>query len=407
MKAMVKPGRRVLLKTAGLMLAGLAAAPVAAQEGVPDIGRYMPRYPGMYFSGALGHDARDGSYDQSGSERAGAAPQAGGETRFPTELLQASFTWHFPMFEADGLPFFSSRTHLARVTLRYGRTRTEGALADYVAKHSGSLSDRGDGIGDTTLEFGSFLLGAQDWRSRTNRPFALLALVGVNVPTGVYERNAPNSIGTNTWAVHAKFGAHWQPWPGTFVEAGGGLRKYARNEEGEFGGLAPHRQGRDRLLDIGVSQRLLQGLYAGIGWSQRRGDSNEYRNPQFSPNPDAPSPPPNSDTYPTPGLYHDGGTQLETVGLSLHYFLSQRWLAAVQYTRPLGGRSGQFLLPYTNRTPAHCIVGAANCQTTDSGSAVLVDGMGPARSYSSDSVMLTLDYNFDLGDFFTCAGCQD
>jgi hypothetical protein len=34
-----------------------------------------------------------------------------------------------------------------------------------------------------------------------------------------------------------------------------------------------------------------------------------------------------------------------------------------------------------------------------------VDGLGGARSYASDSVMLTVTHHFGLGDAFSCTGC--
>lgn len=383
----------------------LIMMPALAQELPPQPGRYMPFYPGMYLTGAYSHDTRDSSYDQTGTLRDSAAPQAGGKTKLATDNVLSTFTWHFPMFESYGLPFISSTTHMARVTLRYSKASTDGALKSFISSKP-DLMEKGDGLGDTTLEFGSFLYGAQDWRTRTQNPFTLLALVGVNVPTGVYESNAPNNTSSNTWAFHGKLGAQWQPWTGGYLEAGGGYRSYAGNEEPEFGALAPHRQGKDRFWDLSVTQRIWQSLYVGVFLTQRKGDANEYRNPQFTPNPDAPTPPANSDNYPTPGVYFDKGTELSTLGLSLQYFLTQHWLAALHFTKPISGRSGQFQLPYTNRTPANCIVGSLTCQTSDSGSSVLVDGMGPARSFGTNNVTLTLSYNFDLGDFFSCTGCK-
>ena len=35
-----------------------------------------------------------------------------------------------------------------------------------------------------------------------------------------------------------------------------------------------------------------------------------------------------------------------------------------------------------------------------------VDGMGPARTYSTDRLSLTVTYSFGLGDPFTCTGCE-
>src|SRR5204863_463709 len=85
--------------------------------------------------------------------------------------------------------------------------------------------------------------------------------VGLNMPTGAYERNAPVSLGTNAWAFSGKLGVHANLWSGGFVEAEGGLRHYARNEEPEFGGLAPHKQGADRFWDASVTQKVWRELF--------------------------------------------------------------------------------------------------------------------------------------------------
>jgi hypothetical protein len=385
----------------------LFATPAIAQDLPPQMGQYMPLYPGMYFNGGYLQDPRDSAYDANGDRQDTVAPAAGGQSSFPEKLAVAAFTWHFPMFESYGLPYVSSRTHLARVTLDYGQTRTKGQLASYVESQQASndLQNNGDGLGDTLLEFGTFLYGAGDWRTRTHSPFSALGLFGLNVPTGAYERNAPVNIGTNTWAYHAKLGLHGNFWPGGFIEAGAGYRQYVRNEEPAFGGLAPHKQGQDKFWDASASQKIWGGLYAGVFIASRRGGVNEYKDPQISPNPGNPTPPPGSDNFPTPGLYYDHGTALSVYGASLHYFITQRWLAALNVSRPRSGKSGEFDVNFTNRTPANCLVGGANCTTSPGGSAH-EDGYGPARSYASSAWMLTVSHNFYLGDFFTCTGCE-
>ena len=120
-------GRALRCLAAGAGLLGASA--VAAQDAVPQMGRYMPLYPGMYFNGGYLQDDRDAVFDQGGVERASAAPSAGGRTAFPEKTLLGAFTWHFPMFESYGLTFFSSRTHLARVSFSYTETSTDGRLA--------------------------------------------------------------------------------------------------------------------------------------------------------------------------------------------------------------------------------------------------------------------------------------
>ncbi|MGH8481285.1 MAG: transporter, partial [Nevskiaceae bacterium] len=377
----------------------------------PQFGRYMPLYPGMYLHTGLVQDERDRSFDQDGGSRGSATPQTPGRTAFPETTAVTSFTWHFPMFESYRLPFVSSRTHVARMTLRYTDTRTEGALADFIAddtddarSEADDLRNNGSGVGDLTLEFGSFLAGSGDWRTRARAPFALLLLGGVNIPTGVYERDGPVSAGSNTWWFQGRLGLHWQPWDGGFVEAGAAHRDYLRTDESMFGGLAPTRQGDDRFYDIGYTQRLARDLYAGLAFGFRYGDPSEYRNPQYAPNA-PPHPDANTDTFPTPGDYRDRGTELKTRTSSLYYFITQRWLAGLHYTHAQDGESGQFLLPFSTRSPSGCIPGSVGC-TVGQGDTVLVDGLGDARAYSTERITLTLTHNFGLGDAFTCAGCR-
>lgn len=403
------------MSQAGRVLACVAAllgGTAAAQELPPQLGRYMPLYPGLYVDAAFSQDDRDRSFDQDGHARASATPQTpGGKTGFPEDSGAVAFTWHFPMFESYGLPFLSSRTHMARMTLRYADTRTEGPLAAFIAdtaddarSEADDLRNNGSGIGDLTLEFGSFLAGSGNWRTRERTPFALLLLAGVNVPTGVYERDGPVSAGSNTWWFQGRLGLHWQPWDGGFFEAGAAYRDYLRTDEAMFGGLAPARQGDDAFYDVGYTQRLAQPLYFGVTFGFRYGDPNVYRDPQYAPNA-PPHPDATTDTYPTPGDYRDRGTELKTRTASLYWFLTQRWRAGLHYTHAQDGESGQFLLPFSTRSPSGCTPGAVGC-TVGQGQTVLVDGLGPARAYSSERITLTLTHNFGLGDTFGCTGCR-
>jgi hypothetical protein len=398
---------------------GLAIAAVlhggaaCAQEDLPpQLGRYMPLYPGLYVDVGYWQDDRDRSFDGAGHERASATPQAaGGKTGFAQEAGIVAFTWHFPMFESYALPLISDRTYLARMTLRYADTRTEGALttfieddADDARSEADDLRNNGSGVGDLTLEFGSFLAGSGNWRTRERRAFALLLAGGVNIPTGIYERDAPNSVGTNTWWFQGKLGLHWQPWDGGFVEAGWTHRDYLNTDESMFGGLAPFKQGDDRLYDVGYTQRVLRDLYAGLTFGFRYGDPNVYRDPQYAPNA-PPHPDSSTDTYPAPGHYRDAGTELKTRTLSLYWFVTQRWMAGLHYAHAQDGRSGQFLLPYSTRSPSGCIPGAVGC-TIGTGDTILVDGLGGARVFATDRVTLTITHNFGLGDTFSCTGCK-
>ena len=398
---------------------GLAIAAVlhggvahAQQDLPPQFGRYMPLYPGLYLDAGLTQDDRDRSFDASGATHATAAPQTPGRTSFPESTLVTSFTWHFPMFESYDLPFLSSRTHLARATLRYTETEARGALAAFAADASDDsfteadkLENNGSGLGDVTVQFGSFLLGspAKDWRTRERSPFALLALVGGTLPFGDYNRDAPINAGTNTASVQATLGLHWQPWPGAFIDAGIGRREYFENYDPQFGGLAPSNQGDDTSWDAGFAFKVWRGLYANVFFFDREGEPNRYEDPRFAPNS---SDPPNATTSndPTPGTYRDRGTKLNARGVALQYFVTQRWLLGLHYVHPQYGRSGQFLLPHTEHTPAGCIDGSTNCQSNP-GEVILVDGMGPARVYSTNRVTVGITYNFGLGDAFSCSGC--
>lgn len=390
------------------------AASLAA-DPPPQFGRYRPLYPGLYGQLAYGQDERDSSYDSQGRKQDTAAPQTPGFTSFPEQSVTATFTWHFPMFESYQIPFFSSRTHLARLTLRHARSHTRGALANFITDTSDDadtdaddLRNSGSGVGDPSFEFGSFLLGSNspDWRSGKHPRYSLLALIGMTLPGGVYDRDAPVSAGHNTVAIHANLGGHWQPWSGGFLDAGYTEIKYFQNYDAAFGANDPSQQGNDHILDLSLAQRLPYGFYLTAFGRDRRGDSNRYDRPRFAPNrPEPPMTTPRSNNYPTPGRYQDEGTALRELGLSLNWFATQKILLGLHYTMPESGKSGQFLLPYINRQPASCTPGGVGCMTTP-GDTVLVDGMGSARSFASAHWLLSLSYNFGQGDPYTCPGCQ-
>jgi hypothetical protein len=405
-----------MTRTRGTLAAAalaLGCSAAGAQELPPQFGRYMPLYPGLYLGAGVATDERHRSFGQSGHEVAGATPQTPGRTRFPETTAVSSFTWHFPMFESSRVPFFSSRTHLAQLTFRWTETSARGALAAFAADASDDayseadrLENNGAGVGDVTAQFGSFLVGspAKTWRTRRRTPFALLALAGVTLPFGEYNRDAPVNAGANTASAQGTLGLHWQPWPGGFVDAGYGRREFFRNYDPQFGALAPAEQGDEVYWDASFAQRLGRDWYFSVFFFDREGDPNAYRDPRFAPNQ---SSPPNATTSndPTPGTYRDGGTKLNARGVALHYFVTQRWLAGLSYTHPQYGRSGQFLLPYTEHSPAGCVDGSTGCNAA-AGEVILVDGLGPARTYSSNRLTLTLTYNFGLGDTYSCPGCR-
>lgn len=371
----------------------LLIAPLAqAAEPAPAFGRYLPLYPGLYADAGFTVDAGDRAFTQSGARADSATPGDGIDVKFPQTRAQVDFTWTFPMFESRDLPFFSDRLHTLRIALPYLQSQAKGL--------SGGA---GSGIGDARLEFGSFLYGSQDWRTRPDTPLAVLLLAGISVPTGSYDPDAPVNAGDNHYAWSATLGAHWRPWSGGFVEAGAGYRWNERNHEPAYGALAPAREGDVQLYDFSFTQRVLPNLYAGLFFADREGARDLYVNPRAAPN--APVPPGGASNAPVAGRYHDDGTALRRLGLQLHGFLTQRWMLSASYAHPLAGKSGEFSLPFENRTPAGCIPGALTCAVS-AGGTVREDGLGAARVFASDSFGLSLTYSFGQGDAYTCVGCR-
>lgn len=384
----------------------LVPLPASAAEPLPASGRYLPLYPGLYLDLTLSQDERDRVFDANGDERDSALPNYRNGVAFPEQRLDAAFTWTFPLFERDAVPFLSSRLHTARVQLGLIRNDAEGPLAAYIAGRDDYRID-GSGVGDLQLEFGSYLWGSGGWRGREApaRSSGLL-LLGLTIPTGVYEHEAPINAGSNQAALHATLGAHWQPWAGSRIEAGYRYRAHRRNEQPQFSALAPTERGDDQRLDLSLMQRVHGSISAGLVFTALRGAANVYEHPLDAPN--APPPPdttPPSDRFPTPGRYRDEGTALQTLALALEAYPSQRLRARLAWLHPLSGESGEFDLPFTNRQPAGCIDGALGCQTRE-GDTVRVDGLGPARAYASDSLQLSLTYQFGQGDPYTCTGCR-
>jgi hypothetical protein len=395
-----------------LAMLAATACPAVAGEPAPVFGRYLPKYPAIYYSVGYLQDDRDASFDQQGHAQSSAVPTVPGRTSFPEKRMEVSFTSFFPLLEDAGIPYLSTRVHSARLTLRYGKAATEGAVADYIATNPEFMpqSQPGDsGLGDVSLEWGTFLAGAKEWRTRKDTPFAAVLLFGFDVPVGSYEQTSPVPVGSNRFAYGPTLGLHWRPWSGGFVEGGGGVRAYAENHNPHFGALAPAQQGRDTLLNLSLTQRLFRGAYLGAFATDRRGAANEYRHIRYAPNQPAPDPAPpggTTESFPVDGAYRDGGTALRVAGLSFNYFVTQRLMAALDYSHPLSGRSGQMLVPFRQRQcPAGSLPGAITCSESDAGT-VLVDGQGTARSFDSDSIRLSVSYNFGHSDLFSCTGCE-
>ena len=393
-------------------LGALAVLTGSAQAGeaAPQLGRYLPLYPALYVQTKVSVDQRDAVFTASGKEQSSAVPSLAGSSSLPEQRLETTLAWTFPLFET--LPFAGSRLYTARIHLGYASDQTKGALADFARDTSDDartqadgLRTRSSGLSDVTLEFGGWLYGSGNWRERSETPFAVLLSGGLRLPVGQYDRDAAANPGSNTLAVHGKLGLYSTPWQNAHLDAGIGYRRYYRNQDPAFGGLTPRQQGNDLSWDVSLAQRLMPGFYIAGFADGRIGKANSY-SPRFAPN--APPPPttvPASDNFPTPGSYRDDGTESLRAGASLYGFLSQRWLLGLHYARPLSGKSGEFDLPYSNRQPAGCTVGATGCNVTAGGS-VHVDGLGPARVFASDSFTLSLQYNFGQGDAYTCVGCK-
>ncbi|HEX4873111.1 MAG TPA: transporter [Nevskiaceae bacterium] len=393
---------------AGLGLALLPGLVLAQPAPLP--GRYLPLYPALYGQLSLETHAGERSFDAQGEERDSALPQLEGQSRLPEQRAEAQFLWTFPMFETLDLPFFSSRLHTARLRIGYGGGRVEGALADFVADRSDDASTqadnlvtRGNGLSDLELEFGSFLTGTANWKQRESASHALLLLAGARLPTGTYERDGVASAGGNTASFTVRLALHARPWRGALLDAGFGERAFLKNQDPAFGGLHPVQPGDRREWDLSLAQRVWPGWYLGVFGRGHDGDANLYENPRFSVTP--PEPPPNGDTYPTPGLYRDAGTHAREAGLSLSWLIGARWKADLLWSTTLDGESGEFDLPYTERQPAGCTPGSTGCSTTP-GETVRVDGLGGARVLADDRLMLSLQYQFGQGDAFTCLGCE-
>lgn len=381
----------------------LAAHATSLRAELPEFTPYRPLYPALYLDAGWQSDPRDEVFDAQGHRRASALPGAPGRSRFPEQSLHARLAWTFPLFEQEALPFFSSRLHTARLSFRYAELASRGAIEDFINEEA-SLQSAGGGLGDTTLEFGSFLTGSAGWREGRTGAVSTLLLLGLNLPTGVYDRDAPVSAGSNHLSAQIKLGAHGSPWRGAFLDTGLGYRVHGRNEEPAFGALEPSRAGDEALWDVQLAQRLRPGVYLALSANGREGRRNTYHDPRFTLNDEQDSL--LADVVPLPGEYHDAGADTRLASLALRWFLTQRFVAALHYTHPFAGQSGEFDLDLVRRTPAGCELGAPGCVVTPAGSAQ-TDGLGDARSYASDRLGLSFTYQFGQGDTWACPGCSD
>ena len=369
----------------------LAVAAGAAHAETLEPARYLSKYPGLYTQFGLAYDARDRVFDESGARIDSVAPTYGAGGAFPQWRFDANLDWHFPLFEADGLPLISDRLWNARASLGYARESARGAVADYA--DANGLEGAKSGLGDLDLAFGPVLYGARDWRARDYTPLSVILLAEARLPIGSRSADAASNAGANVYAWGARLGADWQPRGallGWRLDAGLRWRAYGRNQEPAFGGQEPAQPGADWMADATLARRLWRGIEAQVSYAMRHGAANEYSQVRFAAQPPAATP--GMDSFPDPGRFRDGGTREQRLQAGVSAFLTQRLRLAFSYEHPLSGRSGGFDLPYLQQ-PQDCggLNPLAPCITQPNGSAH-VDGLGSARSFASDVWMLSLDW---------------
>lgn len=382
-----------------VLLLGLSSAAGAAPELAP----YRPLYPGLYLETSIEIDPRDESFDDDGDRRDSALPLTEGASELPERRLEARLRWSFPLFEQEGYGFLSSRLHTARVTLRYADVDARGVVAK-LAQEDPLLEVPSSGLGDTTLEIGSYLSGSANWRAGRTGPLSTLLLLGLTIPTGEYDADAPANPGTHHPSVHLKLGAHGTPWGGALLDAGLAYRVNGRDEEPQFGAQAPARPGDELLWDLQLAQRIGPGVYGLLGVEGQAQSDNQYDNPRLMAPLQASLP--LADRIALPGRYRDQGTEAIDAALGLRWFVTQRLVLGAHYSRPLSGQSGVFEVDLADRLPAGCNIDAPTCVQVPAGSTPL-DGLGSARRFASDRIGLSLTYQFGLGDPYACPGCSD
>lgn len=372
-------------------------------RAAPELAPYRPLYPGLYADAQLQTDPRDEAFDATGTRRASALPLTAGRSELPEHRLEARLRWTFPLFEQEGYGFFSSRLHTARVTLRYADLRARGAIAD-LPQSSALLNAPASGLGDTTLEIGSYLSGSAGWREGRTGALSTLLLLGLTVPTGEYDADAVANPGSHHASAHLKLGAHGALWRGAMLDGGIAYRVNGRDEEPQFGAQAPARAGNELLWDLHLAQRIAAGVHAVAGIEGQTQDPNRYENPRLTrPQPGSL---PLTDRIALPGSYRDRGTDAIDASLGLRWFVSQRVVLGAHYTLALSGQSGEFQVDLVDRLPAGCNTAAPTCLQIPAGTTRL-DGLGSARRYASDRIGLSLTYQFGLGDPYPCPGCTD
>lgn len=375
---------RAALAALGMLVCGpLAAHP----DLLLDSGRYLARHPGLTVGLSLLHDPRDRSFGADGQRQPGVAPAYGPGSEFPLTQVTVDLENHFPLFEAEALPFVSSRLWTARAMFGYAETATRGPLGAAAVADGAPASK--SGIHDLDLAFGPVLFGSQDWRSRSATPLSLILLGELRVPIGAQDPAAPNNAGGGVFAWGARLGGHWQAQNpqlrGLRLDAGLRLRWYEADQEPAFNAQTPTQTGRDLEFDATLAQRLWRNVHAQVSYYRRDGSANEYRRIRSSAQPPAAGP--LQDSFPDPAPLRDAGSREQRLQLGLGAFLTPQLWLSVAWTRPLAGESGRITVPYLQQ-PAGCEA-LGSCRPTANGSDV-VDGLGNARTYASDSVLLRL-----------------
>lgn len=369
----------------------LALAVPAAFASTPDLlldsGRYLSKYPGLIVGASLLDDPRDRAWTASGQRQSGVAPTYGAGSALPLRRATIDLDWHFPFFEAEALPFVSSRLWNARAVFGLADVGTRGPLA--AAAEAGGGPSSKSGLHDLDLAFGPVLFGSADWRQRTRTPLSLILLGELRLPIGARDPDAPGNAGDGAFAWGARLGGHWQPqaaWlNGIRLDAGVRLRWYGRQSEPAFNGQEPARAGRDLEFDATLAQRIWGPLHAQVSYFHRDGAANTYRGIRSTANP--PDPDLLAETFPDPAAVRDGGSREQRLQLGLGAFVTPRLWLAVAWTRPLAGASGAFAVPYLQQGTDCEATGT--CLPRANGSDA-VDGLGPARAFASDSWQLSL-----------------
>lgn len=371
------------------MLAGLPGIAVAATS--PDLlldsGRYLARYPGLTVGLSALHDPRDQAFGRSGQRQSGVVPAYGPGSELPMTRLSVDFDWTLPLFEADGLPFVSSRLWNARAVLGYADTSTKGPIA-HAARADGDPATKA-GIHDLDLAFGPVLYGSGDWRTRTVTPLSVLLLAEARLPIGAHDPSSPNNAGDSVYAYGARLGAHWQPQTtmlrGFRLDAGLRLRWYGSDQEPAFNAQTPSQPGRDLEFDATLARHLWGPLHGQLSYYHRDGAANAYRAVRDTANPPAAGP--GQDSFPDPAIQHDGGSREQRLQLGLGAFVSQRLWLGLAWTHPLAGRSAGLDLRYQQQPQNCAALGLCNPQANGSDA---LDGLGNGRAYASDTWQLRL-----------------